>query len=197
MTLGLAVSCKGFFVNPTLTSVAISPTAPAVQQGQTVQMEAFGTYTDGSRSQIKSGVSWSSDTPAVASVDPNTGILTGVTPGTAGINASAQALSSSATATVFIIINSIAINPTNANIALDGESADFTVSANGGTDITSSAILTAQQLGVVQPLISCIYDGVSQQVCTDNAAPAGTYQIVASYTGSTLTATATLTVPAP
>lgn len=196
-TLGLAVSCKGFFVNPTLTSVAISPTAPAVEQGQTVQLQAFGTYDDGSRNQIKTGTSWSSDTPAVASVDPNTGILSGVTPGTAGISVSAQALTSSATATVFIVINSISISPTSANIAVDGESADFKVSANGGTDITSSAILTAQQNGVVVTSISCIYDGVSQQVCTDNAAPAGTYQIVASYTGSTLTATATLTAPTP
>lgn len=196
-TLALAVSCTGFFVNPTLTSVAISPTAPAVEQGQTVQLQAFGTYTDGSRNQIKSGASWSSDTPAVASIDPNTGILSGVTPGTAGISVSAQALTSSATATVFIVINSISISPTSANINVDGESASFMITANGGTDITSSAILTAQQNGVVVTSISCIYDGVSQQVCTDNAAPEGTYQIVASYTGSTLTATATLTVPTP
>lgn len=195
ITLGLAVSCKGFFVNPTLTSVAISPTAPAVEQSQTVQLQAFGTYDDGSRSQIKTGVSWSSDTPAVASIDMNTGVLTGVTPGSAGISASAQALSSSATATVFIVINSIAISPTSASIDVDGDFADFTVSANGGTDITSGAVLTAQQNGVLVTTISCIYDGVSQQVCTDEQAPEGTYQIVASYTGSTLTATATLTVP--
>jgi hypothetical protein len=63
--LALAVSCTGFFVNPTLTSVAISPTAPAVEQGKTLQLQAFGTFDDGTRSQIKSGVSWSSDTPTV------------------------------------------------------------------------------------------------------------------------------------
>ena len=147
--------------------------------------------------QIKSGVSWSSDTPAIASIDPNTGILTGVTPGTAGISASAQALSSTATATVFIVINSISISPTNANIAVDGETASFAVEANGDVNITSGALLNAFQNGVAVTSISCIYDGVSMQVCTDNAAPAGTYQIVASYTGSTLTATATLTIPAP
>ena len=89
-TLALAVSCKGFFVNPTLTSVAISPTAPQVQQGKTLQLEAFGTYNDGSRNQIKNGVSWSSDTTSVATVDPNTGILTGVSTGSSTITASAQ-----------------------------------------------------------------------------------------------------------
>src|SRR6266516_2760285 len=115
-TLALAISCRGFFVNPTLTSIAISPTAPQVQQGKTLQLEAFGTYDDGSRSQVKSGISWASDTSSVATVDPTTGILTGVATGTATITASAQALSSTATATVFLIINSIAISPTTANI---------------------------------------------------------------------------------
>ncbi len=197
LTLGLAVSCKGFFVNPTLTAVAISPTAPAVEQGKTLQLQAFGTYDDGTRRQITSGVSWSSDTPGVASIGTNTGILTGVTPGTAGISASAQALSSTATATVFIVINSIAISPTSASIPINGGTANFTVSANGGTDITSSATLTAEQNGAVVTTITCVFDStIPAQVCTDNSAPGpGTYQIVASYTGSTLTATATLSVP--
>jgi hypothetical protein len=194
--LALAVSCTGFFVNPTLTSVAISPTAPAVEQGKTLQLQAFGTFDDGTRSQIKSGVSWSSDTPTVASIDANTGVLTGVAPGTAGIGASAQALSSSATATVFIVINSISISPTSANISQSGGTADFTVKANGTTDISSGAQLVAQLNGVTETLISCIFDStIPAQVCTDNAAPTGTYQVVASYPGSTLTATATLTVP--
>ncbi len=167
-SLAFAISCRGFFVNPTLTSIAISPTAPQVEQGKTLQLQAFGTYDDGTA------------------------------PGTAGISASAQALSASATATVFIVINSIVISPTSANIAVDGGSAQFTVSANGGTNITSGATLVAQLNGVTETKISCIFDSTSQtQTCTDNQAPQGTYQVVASYPGSTLTATATLTVPAP
>ena len=197
-TLALAVSCRGFFTNPTLTSIAISPTAPEVEVTKTVTLQAFGTYDDGTRAQVKTGVSWSSDTPNVASIDPNTGILTGVATGTATITASAQALSSTATATVFIVIDSISINPTTANITTTTGSADFTVSgtSNGQSiPLSSAAVLTAEQGGVVTTLISCVYDQVSQQVCTDNSAPTGTYQIVASYPGSTLTATATLTVP--
>jgi hypothetical protein len=192
-TLALAVSCKGFFVNPTLTSIAISPTAPQVEQGKTLQLQAFGTFDDGTRSQIKTGLSWSSATPTVATIDANTGILTGVTTGTSTITADAQALSSTATATVFLVINSISISPTTANITTNGGNAKFKVSAvsNGGTiDITSAATLTP-----AVSTISCAYDGVSFQVCTDNSAPTGTYQIVASYSGSSLTAVATLTVP--
>src|SRR5215813_3300916 len=86
-TLALAISCRGFFVNPTLTSIAISPTAPQVEQGKTLQLQAFGTYDDGTRSQIRSGLSWTSDTSSVATVDASTGILTGVSTGTATITA--------------------------------------------------------------------------------------------------------------
>jgi len=195
-TLALAISCRGFFVNPTLTSIAISPTAPQVQQGKTLQLEAFGTYDDGSRNQIKNGVSWASDASDVASIDTNTGIMTGVSTGSATITASAQALSSTATATVFLVITSIAINPTSASVT-SGNTIPFTVSAgsNGATiDITSSATLTAEQGGQVATTVQCAFDGVSAQVCTTTASVTGVYQIVASYAGSTLTATANLTV---
>jgi len=196
--MALAVSCKGFFVNPTLTSIAVSPAAPEVEQGQTLQLQAFGTYDDGTRSQITSGVSWSSGTPAVATINSSTGIITGVSTGSSTITASAQALSSTATATVFNVINSISINPTQASVTA-GTPQDFKVSAvsNGATiDLTSAATLTPEQNGTPVSTITCAYDGVSQQVCTTSSGTtlAGTYQIVASYAGSSLTATATLTV---
>jgi trimeric autotransporter adhesin len=198
-TLALAISCHGFFVNPTLTSIAISPTAPQVQQGKTVQLQAFGTFDDGTRNQIKTGVSWSSDTSTIATIDTNTGILTGVSTGTSTITASAQALSSTATATVFLVITSITIDPTSASVA-NGGLIDFTVSAgsNGGTvDLTSSATLTAEQGGQVATAVQCVYDSTVSppaQVCTTTPGVTGVYQIVASYSGSTLTATANLTV---
>lgn len=192
-TLALAVSCKGFFVNPTLTSISISPTSPQVEVSQTLQLQVFGTYNDGSRNQVKSGVSWSSSDPTVATVDPGSGIMTGLQTGTVTITADAQGLTSTASGTVFLVISSMSISPTSASITANGGTASFTVKAvsNGSTiDITSAAILTP-----AVSTISCGYDGVSQQVCTDNSAPTGTYKIVASYPGSALTATANLTVP--
>jgi len=197
-TLALAVSCRGFFTNPTLTSIAISPTAPEVEVSKTETLQAFGTYDDGTRAQVKTGVSWSSGTPNVATIDPNTGILTGVTTGTTTITASAQALSSTATATVFIVIDSIAINPTSTSVVA-GNPVSFKVTgvSNGTTiDLTSAVVLTPEQNSTAVSTIACQYDGVSSQVCTTTSGTtlAGIYQIVASYSGSTLTATATLTV---
>src|SRR5438552_10142876 len=101
IAFAFGVSCKGFFVDPTLTSIAISPTTPQVEKGKTITLQAFGTYDDGTRKQVKSGVSWSSDAHGVATIDSNTGVLTGIAAGTATITADAQALESTASATVF------------------------------------------------------------------------------------------------
>jgi trimeric autotransporter adhesin len=197
-TLGLAASCTGFFVNPTLTSIAISPTSPQVQVSQTLQLQVFGTYSNNNRNQVTSGVSWSSSDPTIATVDPSSGIMTGVQTGTVTITADAQGLTSTASGTVFLVISSISISPTSASVTA-GNTQSFTVSAvsNGVTiPLTSSAILTAKQNGAAVSTISCTYDGVSSQVCTTTSGTTlpGVYQIVASYTGSTLTATANLTV---
>jgi hypothetical protein len=45
--LALAVSCRGFFVKPTIASFVISPTNPTVLLGGTTQMHAFGTDSQG------------------------------------------------------------------------------------------------------------------------------------------------------
>ena len=41
-------ACKGFIVNPTLSSIALTPETPSVTVGSTEQMTATGTYSDGS-----------------------------------------------------------------------------------------------------------------------------------------------------
>ncbi|HUO24804.1 MAG TPA: Ig-like domain-containing protein [Candidatus Aquilonibacter sp.] len=196
--LALAVGCRGFFVNPTLTAINISPANPQVKLGGTLPLSVYGTYSDGSTGVVTSGVSWSTDTPTVATfASPTSDVLQGLSLGTATVTANAQAVSNTAMATVYIVISSISISPTNASITQDGGTASFTVTGNGTTDITSGATLTAQLNGTVQTAINCVYDGAQFQVCTDNQAPQGTYKIIASYPGSTLSATANLTVPAP
>src|SRR4030088_686171 len=146
-TLAVAVGCRGFFQNPTLTSIAISPTAPQVQLGTTQQLQVFGTYNDGSRNQVKSGLAWSSSAPTIASINQTSGILTGVQTGTATITANAQGLSSTATATVFLSgITQIVVTPStwNFSAATGSASQTFTAKAtvNGTTvDITTNGAI--------------------------------------------------------
>jgi trimeric autotransporter adhesin len=96
-------SCKGFFVNPTLSSISIQPPSPLVEVGKTEDLQAWGTYSDDSRSQITSGVVWSSSDISTVSIDTNSGVIQGEsTGGTATITAAAQGLSATATATAYL-----------------------------------------------------------------------------------------------
>lgn len=198
-TLALAASCRGFFVNPTLTQISISPNAPQVQVGQTEGLSVYGTYNDGSTGQVTTGVSWSSSDSGVASFSsPTSNVLQGVSTGTATITAQAQAVSATADATVFITISQITISPTTASVT-NGQTYDgFTVKgiSNGQTvDLTPSATVTAYQSGTVATSVTCSYNSSDdKQDCTTTAGDTGTFQIVATYAGSALSATATLTV---
>src|SRR5208337_1689856 len=94
VALAFGVSCRGFFPANSLLSIAVQPPSPNVVLGQTTKLQAWGTYQNNSgQTQIKSGVAWSSDTPAVLSIDETTGVATGNSLGTATVTASAQGLS--------------------------------------------------------------------------------------------------------
>ena len=153
-------------------------------------MQAWGTYDDGSRSQITSGVSWSSDSPNVT-IDPTTGVATGQDLGTATITASAQGLSGTANATVYIVITSLTVNPTTWGFTGAQGDADvpFTAAANGNIDVTSGATFTSSDT----THINCV-NGTSPVLCTAVAGtPAGSYTITVSYPGSTFTAVVKVT----
>jgi hypothetical protein len=107
--LAFGASCNGFFVDPTLTSITISPTSPQVEVGKTQQLSVFGTYDDGSRKQVKSGVNWSTVPPGIVSIDPTTSIMTGVAVGTTQLTADAQGLNATATATAFQAITGLTV----------------------------------------------------------------------------------------
>jgi hypothetical protein len=204
LVFAFGVSCKGFFVPPTLSSITINPASPSVQLSSTATLQAFGVNSDGTGSYLTSGVSWSTSDDSIATVTGNgSATLTGVGLGTATITASAESVTNTATATVFIQISSMSITPTSQSIPVDGTTADpyliKAVTANGTIDISSSAVLTAYLNGVVVTTLGCAYDSAGAngagQYCTDNGGTAaGNYQLVATYTGTTLTATATLNV---
>ena len=200
-TLALAISCRGFFVNPTLTAITISPSSPQVEIDTTLvpPLSVYGTYSDGSTAVVSSGVSWSSDTPTVASISAG-GALMGVSLGTANISASAQAVTASATATVFLGgISAISVSPTSGTVdnTSDGSTNfTFTATANGEpVEITTDngGILTITPTTSGSDL-SCIASA-DQEVCsTDGNAFPATYSVIMTYPGTSASATATLVV---
>jgi hypothetical protein len=193
VALAFGAGCQGFFPPNSLLSIAIQPPTPTVVLGQTSNLEAWGTYQNNSgQTLIKSGVAWSSDAPDVLSIDPNTGVATGQSLGTATVTASAQGLSATASATVYIIVNSLKVVPNTWNFsgAAGGTNpVGFVVTANGGTDVTSSAIFTSSNT----TYINCV-NGTDPVFCTAiPSTPVGPYTIVVSYPQTNLTATIIVT----
>jgi trimeric autotransporter adhesin len=155
-TLALAISCRGFFTNPTVNSIVISPTNPTVPLGGTLQMHAFGTNDDGSSAgDITSKVLWSSDN---ASISVSTGgLLTGVALSATAANISASyQLASPQSTTANVCVEggtNFQILPKNATVAQNtafpggGYTASIDIST-GTLDVTTAAQWSVTPTGV-------------------------------------------------
>jgi hypothetical protein len=96
-----------------LSSIALTPANPSLPAGSTQQLKATGTFTDGSTSDVTNSVQWSSSTPAVATVDATSGLVSAVAPGQATITAISGTTSGSTVVSVpAVSLKSIAITPT-------------------------------------------------------------------------------------
>jgi hypothetical protein len=201
----LAVGCKGFFVNPTLTTVTVGPTA-TINQGGTVQMSAVGTYNDGSTNTL-SNVFWSSDPTSIAAIS-SAGLVTGVSVGSATITGASGTVSGTATVTVALSnVTAITVSPTTESAQADGGTASFTAKAtiSGGppVDITSTATWTITSVSTSTGTTNdfSVTQGEDPEVVTvqNTATPGEQATLTASYvggTGTTFSATATITVTA-
>ncbi|HTS58474.1 MAG TPA: Ig-like domain-containing protein [Terriglobales bacterium] len=143
LVCAIGPGCNGFFVNPTLTSITVGPSATINQNG-TVQMSAVGTFNDGS-TQSLSNVFWSSSDTTVAAIN-GAGLVTGISPGSATITGASGTVSGTATVTVSISnVTGITISPTSANATINGTQsfkAMATVSGGSPVDVTTTATWT-------------------------------------------------------
>jgi len=214
-TLALAVSCKGFFQNPTLTTITIDPPTPAINLGASYQLTATGTYQDGTTSTLTGGTScsgntvcWSSSDTTVVSISTG-GLANGVGQGTATITAASGAITGTATATVDLtnVTNfevcegtfgatldcSNGSTPLTVNAAV-GTSPQFIAqgSSNGQTvDLTVASTWTPSSNATG---IECTNSGFSPETCSvEDGATTGTNTVIVTY-GTTTLLTATLNI---
>jgi hypothetical protein len=150
IAVGFGVSCKGFFVQPTLSTIAVGPAAPTIETGSTdntVQMTVIGDYSDGSTAAPS--VAWSSSEPSVATVSAG-GLVTSVSTGTTSITATSNvnpSITGSQTVTVTVgCIESIAVTPPgpiNLSVSVANDNQQLldakATTCNGVIDITDSA----------------------------------------------------------
>jgi hypothetical protein len=181
-----------------LTAISVGPTGQNLQQGDTLQMSARGTYDTQNPQNITGQVLWSSDNLAVATVAKG-GLVTGVSaPGTANISATLDTLTGSASVSVVLTgVTAITITPQTATVA-PGASREFTCAATvtGQTkpvDITASVTWTLSDTSSnvnitseVSPAVLSVATGTSPETVT----------LTATYTvGTTVfTNTATITI---
>jgi len=125
-TLALAMSCRGFFVNPTVTSIAIGPANLTLAPAQTFNMVATATYSDGSTGNVTGKSVWFSASQNVATFN-SPGALTAAAltnlptfPATTSVSASDGTVSSSSeTVTVCPVVETLTLTVdggTSANV---------------------------------------------------------------------------------
>ncbi|HLV88787.1 MAG TPA: Ig-like domain-containing protein [Candidatus Sulfotelmatobacter sp.] len=199
-TLALAVSCRGFFVNPTLSTITVSPTTPTLSVTQTTQMYATGTFSDNSTQTLKAGsscanntVCWSESSGGTVITISSTGLVTGVSNGSSTVTAQSGAVTGTTSVTVATTVTTMTITPSSTSVTDTGSAvAQFKI-MSGTTDLTPLVTLTAEQNGtpITAGEIPCAYNSTSGfQECTPatGLVPSGTsqvYTIVVTYSGYT------------
>jgi len=201
LVAAFGAGCDGFFVDPTLTSLNITPASPSVPVTQTTTVNAYAVNSNNQGENLTSGVSWSTSDPTTATITGacangnlcgSATIQGGSTAGTATITASSENLTATATLTVYLpAVNDFQVcqgtfgNTTacsSGSSALTwhagSTSASQTFIAQGtynGTlyDLTTSSTWTV----TTQPssgTVACSNSGTSPETCSTTAGTGGT-----------------------
>src|ERR1700731_3872508 len=195
-TLALTISCTGFFVNPTVSSITIDPPNPTVSQGFTATLTAAGTDSNGNSITLTGGTScsgttvcWSSDTPPVATITTG-GLLTGVSAGTSTISAASGTATATTTATVTLgNVTNLVISPSSITLTVSSTAVPpncLTAEATaGGTQVDVTASVT--WVSANSSLIS-VFNG-QNPMCPQSSTATGPTTINATYISGNNTVT--------
>lgn len=179
----------------TFTVKTADPTISMTTTGQTLAVD--GTYTrTATGGNIGSGatgsVSYSSGTPAVASVNSSTGQVTAKTPGTSVITATytvkiGNVVKATKTATYTVTVSDPTVTITSGNKVAVGDTLSLTATSSAASPTFTWAVTSGNA-----------YATVSGSTLTGQAAGSATVQVTATYAnGYTKTATKAITVEAP
>jgi len=137
----------------TLVSIEVTPTNPSIALGTKQQFTATGIFSDNSKQDLTTQVTWSSSDISIATIN-SAGLATSVGAGSATITAASGSASGNATLTVkaaIVTLDSIEVTPTNPSIAL-GTTQQFTAtgifSDNSKQDLTTQVTWSSSNIGV-------------------------------------------------
>ncbi len=147
-------------------SIAVSPRDPSVSRGETRQLNALATCSDGSQKDVSDSATWSVTPTGIATVN-TTGLVTGQAAGSATVTADLASVKGSDTLTVSpAVIVSIAVSPQNLSVAKgkaqqlnavatysDGsqktmtDSATWSVAPTGIATVSPTGLVTGEAVG--------------------------------------------------
>jgi len=145
VAIGLIAACSGTgstnTTARTLRSISLTPTSMSVAAGVTEQLAATAVYSDGSKQDVSSNVTWKSSNIQVATINAS-GLASSLTAGATIITATLSGISGSATLTVTAAtLVSIGLTPAMPSLAA-GSTQQFTAMGvytdNSKHDLTTS-----------------------------------------------------------
>jgi uncharacterized protein YjdB len=163
-----------------LQAITVGPPDPSISSGTTVQLNATGTFSDGSTQDFTSQVSWTSGNTAIAQVSNASGtqgLVTGLSVGNTPITATLNGIWGSTTVTVTqATLVSIAVTPSNPSIA-SGTTVQLiaTGTFTDGTtqDLTQSVSWTSAPLSVASVSPTGLVTGTAVGSATITATQGG------------------------
>jgi hypothetical protein len=162
---------------PSLSSLAITPANPSIGVGQNQQFTAEGTFSDGSKQDLTSSVSWTSSNTAVASIN-GAGTATSATQGNSNIGAAAGSISTSTVLTVGPpAVISISLVPSRAQVVLGAPvqfTAAGTLSGGGTKDLTDSAQWSSSNTSIATVNATGLVSGIAAGTLMVSAASGST-----------------------
>lgn len=137
---------------PALLSISVTPTPSSVPLGESEQLTATGTYSDGTTQDVTQSATWSTSGTGIASVNA-TGSVVAAGMGTANITAASGSVNGSASVTVGqAVLLGITVSPSQMTVPL-GESRQLTAtgkySDGSMQDLTQSAAWASSAKGVI------------------------------------------------
>ncbi|GFZ79011.1 hypothetical protein GCM10008018_25720 [Paenibacillus marchantiophytorum] len=164
---------------PTPVSISFNPANYVVAVGTTVNTIVYGNYSDNTTSTLSSGVTYVSSKPAVAQVNATTGVVTGISAGSANITATYMGKTATAPATVAQPLFSDNFN--------DGDAAGWNVVAGStsSTSIVNDGTPRYQLSNSSETIVSAGQDwsdfSLQARVKASNISPGGSVSLIARY----------------
>lgn len=188
---GVSATTTLTVTNAALVAIDVSPAAPSVAGGTSVQLTATGRYSDGTAQDLTSQVTWQSSSTGVATVNAANGLVTAVAAGAATVSATMGVVTGSTTVTVTnAALASILVGPPHSAIA-NGTSTQLYatgVFTDGSTQDLTALVTWSSSVGTVAKV-----SNVSGSAGLVTALATGAATISATYNGFTGSTTLTVT----